>query len=57
MIALADIVSEHLGMTLGGTYNVVFDRPANRLYIGLNVDPDGTGGGFGEVALLVIGLP
>ena len=57
VLSLLDIVTDGLGATLGGTYNLVVDPEANRLYLGANVDPDGSGGGFGEVALLVIGLP
>ena len=55
VIALADIVREGLGVTLGGTYNLVVD--GSTIYLGINVDPTGGGDGFGEVALLVIGLP
>ena len=57
VLSLLDIVTDGLGATLGGTYNLVVDPEANRLYLGANVDPDGSGGGFGVVALLVIGLP
>ena len=57
VIALADIVNDAFDVTLGGTYNMVFDRDSSRLYVGVNVDPGEDGGGFGEVALLVIGLP
>ena len=57
VVALADIIENSLGVTIGGTYNLVSDPANNRLYLGANVDPDGTNDGFGEVALLVIGLP
>ena len=57
VIALADIIENGLGVTIGGTYNLISDPANNRLYLGANVDPDGTNDGFGEVALLVIGLP
>jgi hypothetical protein len=55
VIALADIVREGLGVTLGGTYNLVVD--GSTIYLGINVDPTGGDDEFGEVALLVIGLP
>lgn len=57
VIALAPIVEDGLGVILGGTYNLVMDPDANRIYLGANVDPTGSGNGFGEVALLVITLP
>ena len=56
VIALADLVEAGLGVTVGGSYNLALDQDANRLYVGVNVDT-GDGSGFGEVALLVIGLP
>jgi hypothetical protein len=52
---LDELAEQHLGLTLGGSYNVAFDAERDRLYVGLNAgtDPDNP---WGEVVLAVVDL-
>jgi hypothetical protein len=52
---LNDLARDHLGLTLGGSYNIAVDRTGRTLYVGLNAgatrdDP------WGEVVLAVVTL-
>lgn len=51
---LNDAAEEHLGLTLGGTYNMAID--GDRLYIGMNAGEIGGRSAFGEVVLLIVDL-
>lgn len=55
VVELNPLAEEHLGLTLGGTYNVVFDSSGQTLFIGMNAG--GRDEDFGEVVLLVLQLP
>ncbi len=53
---LDGLAREHLGLTLGGSYDIAVDPTGKRLYVGLNAgttrdDP------WGEVVLAVVSLP
>lgn len=56
LVELYPLVSEGLGLTLGGTYNVVASGE-NTLYIGMNAGTPGVEGSFGEIILLIVTLP
>ena len=54
LLELHDLGLEHLGLRLGGTYNVAVGPAGQRLYVGLNA---GVGdSSFGEVVLVVVEL-
>ncbi|MDX2379927.1 MAG: hypothetical protein QNM02_09240 [Acidimicrobiia bacterium] len=58
IVNLNDLIEPALGVTAGGTYNVVVDPSGERLYIGLNSGPPGEfGETFGTVVLAVVELP
>lgn len=57
VIELQPLVGQRLGMRLGGTYNVAFDKERNRIYLGMNASGNDDDSGFGEVVLLVVTLP
>ncbi len=54
---LNDIVEAGLGYTVGGTYDMAISADGKTLFMGINVGEIGAESTFGEVALLVIGLP
>ena len=55
LVGLFDAAQELLGVRLGGSYNVVLDSQARRLYVGLNAgEGEET---FGRVFLAIINLP
>jgi hypothetical protein len=57
IVELRDPIEEALGVTPGGTYNVVVDPSGDRLFIGLNAGPAGDlGETFGTVVLAVVEL-
>jgi hypothetical protein len=53
VVELNPLAEQHLGLTLGGSYNVVVSPAGDTVYVGMNSGPDG----FGEVILLVVQLP
>lgn len=53
VVELNPMAEEHLGLTLGGSYNVVVSPSGDTVYVGMNSGPDG----FGEIVLLVVHLP
>jgi hypothetical protein len=55
IVELNDLAEEQLGLTLGGSYNVVLDPSGDRLYVGLNAGKD-RDEPWGEVVLAVIDL-
>jgi hypothetical protein len=57
IVELNQLVEEHLGLTVGGTYNVATSPEGDKVYVGVNASPLGDDSGFGEVALLVVHLP
>jgi hypothetical protein len=57
VVELNDLAEEHLGLRLGGTYNVAVDPSGRVLYLGMNAGIVGTDSSFGEVVLLVVHLP
>jgi hypothetical protein len=58
IVLLNDLIEPALGVTAGGTYDVVVDPSGERLFIGLNAGPSGElGETFGTVVLAVVELP
>lgn len=58
VVLLNDLIEPALGVTAGGSYNVVVDPTGERLFIGLNAGPPGdVGETFGTVVLAVVELP
>ena len=53
VVELNPLAEEHLGHTLGGSYNVAVSPAGDTVYVGMNSGPDG----FGEVVLLIVHLP
>ena len=53
VVELNPMAEENLGLTLGGSYNVVLSPSGDTVYVGMNSGPDG----FGEIVLLVVHLP
>ncbi|MGH8872900.1 MAG: hypothetical protein ACRDWS_13085 [Acidimicrobiia bacterium] len=53
VVQLNPLAEQHLGLTLGGSYDVVVSPAGDTVYVGMNSGPDG----FGEVVLLVVHLP
>jgi hypothetical protein len=57
IVNLNDLIEPALGVTAGGTYNIVADPGGERLFIGLNAGPLGERGEtFGTVVLAVVEL-
>ena len=56
LVELYPLVDQGLGLSLGGTYNVVASGD-DTIYIGMNAGPPGSEDGFGEVVLLIVTLP
>jgi hypothetical protein len=58
VVELNDLSEDQLGLTLGGTYDVVMDPSGDRLYLGMNAGHGGEGeeASFGEVVLVVVDL-
>jgi hypothetical protein len=54
IVELNPLAQEHLGLTLGGSYNVVVSPAGDTVYVGMNSGPED---GFGEVVLLIVHLP
>ena len=52
VVELNPLAEEHLGHTLGGSYNVAVSPAGDTVYVGMNSGPDG----FGEVVLLIVHL-
>jgi sugar lactone lactonase YvrE len=57
VIELQPLAEEHLGMRLGGTYNVAFDKERRVIYLGMNASDMSDDSGFGEVVLMIVTLP
>jgi hypothetical protein len=57
VIELQPLAEEHLGLRLGGTYNVTIDRLGKTIYVGMNASQMDDDGGFGEVVLMIVTLP
>ena len=57
VIELQPLAGEHLGLRLGGTYNVVVDEVGSTVYVGMNASRIPDDSGFGEVVLFVVMLP
>jgi hypothetical protein len=53
VVELNPLSEQHLGRTLGGSYDVVVSPSGDTVYVGMNSGPDG----FGEVILFVVQLP
>ena len=57
LIELQPLAEEHLGVRLGGTYNVAIDKDGRTIYVGMNVSDASDDSGFGEVVLMIVTLP
>jgi hypothetical protein len=57
VIELQPLAEEHLGLRLGGSYDVAVDDSGKTIYVGMNAGEAGDDSGFGQVVLLVITLP
>ena len=57
VVELQPLAEEHLGMRLGGTYNVAVDTQRGRIYVGMNASDTSDDSGFGEVVLIIVTLP
>jgi len=57
VVELQPLAEKHLGMRLGGTYNVAVDQQRGTIYIGMNAGDAASDDGFGEVVLLIVTLP
>ncbi len=56
VVELAPLVADGLGLSLGGTYDVVAASD-DTLYIGFNAGPPGAEDPFGEIVLIIVTLP
>jgi hypothetical protein len=56
-IELQPLAEEHLGVRLGGTYNVAIDEERRTIYVGMNASDASDDSGFGEVVLMIVTLP
>jgi hypothetical protein len=57
VIELQPLAEEHLGVRLGGTYNVAIDKEGKTIYLGMNTSDTSDDSGFGEVVLIIVTLP
>ena len=57
VIELQPLAEEHLGLRLGGTYNVAIDQEGKTIYLGMNTSDTSDDSGFGEVVLIIVTLP
>jgi hypothetical protein len=57
VIELQPLAEEHLGVRLGGTYNVAIDKEGKTIYLGMNTSDTNDDSGFGEVVLIIVTLP
>ena len=57
VVELQPLAEEHLGMRLGGTYNVAVDKERRMIYLGMNASDMSDDSGFGEVVLMIVTLP
>jgi hypothetical protein len=57
LVELNALGEEHLGMRLGGTYNIAVDPSGRAVYVGMNAGDPAADESFGEVVLLVVRLP
>jgi hypothetical protein len=57
VVELNPLAEEHLGLRLGGSYNVAVDPSGEVMYLGMNAGALGTDSAFGEVVLLIVHLP
>ncbi len=57
VVELQPFAEEHLGLRLGGSYNVAVDGLGRTIYIGMNVGRDDDDNGFGDVVLMIVTLP
>ena len=57
VIELQPFAEEHLGLRLGGTYNVAIDKERRTIYLGMNTSDTSDDSGFGEVVLIIVTLP
>lgn len=57
VIELQPFAEEHLGLRLGGTYNIAMDKLGKTIYIGMNASQIGDDTGFGEVVLMIVTFP
>ena len=55
VVELQPLAEQHLGMRLGGTYNVAVDNKT--IYIGMNASRTDDDTGFGDVVLITVTLP
>lgn len=58
LVELGPVVEESLGYRLGGTYNIAVSPLDGTVFVGANIGPiEEDEPGFGEVVLLVVGIP
>jgi sugar lactone lactonase YvrE len=57
LIELQPLAEVHLGVRLGGTYNVAIDKERRTIYVGMNASDASDDSGFGEVVLMIVTLP
>jgi len=57
LVELQPLAEEHLGMRLGGSYNVAVDELGRTIYLGMNASDASDESGFGEVVLIIVTLP
>ena len=57
LVELQPLAEEHLGLRLGGTYNVAIDKSRGTIYVGMNASDASDDSGFGEVVLMIVTLP
>jgi hypothetical protein len=57
VVELQPLAEKHLGMRLGGTYNVAVDKERRMIYLGMNASDMSDDSGFGEVVLMIVTLP
>ena len=54
---LNPLAEEHLGLKLGGSYNIAVDPSGEKVFVGINSGPVGAEDDYGEIALLIVHLP
>jgi len=57
IVELNPLAEDHLGLRLGGSYNVAVDPSGRTVYVGMNAGAAESEETFGEVALFVVHLP